>query len=501
MNPLCAGNLERSDTTKKRGRAPRCFRSWLINYRPSPMKTYRSILHVVIATALMLLFIDGAAFAQRAGEPTVVKMPTPAQQTAINALNASIQQQQQKVLELQTTLNEAPLTMSPNDAAIEAAVKALQVAERELALAKASGFAKLQASRERLSPELIPMIDISAASDGPGGGGFFGRGNRPSPEDMAAIDAFRTALEDEQEHVTQLRTSLSEAIYSLPSNDTKINAAVDAVITAEQELAHARATEVLKLKASLDDPSPESVQRAVAMASRRGGFGRQAPIPADDLAGFKPIFDGKTLNGWDGDPMFWRAEDGMIVAESTPEKVVQENTFLIWRAGMVKDFELKLEARFAIDSGNSGIQIRSRALTASRRNPGQERKWGVGGYQIDMVAAGGTGSGLIYGEGGGGFLARQGTITRRTVDGLKQIGMLGDNIPSYFNPAGEWNSFHVVAKGNTISVYVNGRLTSVLIDEHVDPELGFALEGLLALQMHVGDPFRLEFKNIYLKEL
>ena len=51
----------------------------------------------------------------------------------------------------------------------------------------------------------------------------------------------------------------------------------------------------------------------------------------DDTAGFVPIFDGKTLNGWDGDTTFWRVENGEIVGETTPEKVMKQNSFLIWR--------------------------------------------------------------------------------------------------------------------------------------------------------------------------
>ena len=477
------------------------------------MQTYRFNLSTAIMAALMLAFISDSVFAQQPGSrandthPTsstpVVIQPTPAQQTAINALNGNIQEQQQKVAEYRARLNEASFAVPPIDEAIEEAINALKGAELELALSKAAGFEKLQASDERLSPELVPMIDISAAATPTRRGGFrFGRRNRPSAEQQAALEAFNRALEPRQQQATTLQASLGEAIYTLPRNEAVINKAVDALMEAEKNLAFARASEFLKLRSSLDDASPDFLERVVLMATSGGGFNRRnAPIAADDLAGFKPIFDGETLDGWDGDPMFWRAEDGMIIAESTPEKVVQENTFLIWRAGTLKDFELKLESRFSSESGNSGIQVRSREVTESRRNPGQMRKWGVGGYQIDMLARGGTGSGLIYGEGGGGFLSQQGRITRRTVNGLKQIGILGDNIPVHFNPAGEWNSFHVVAKDNIISVYVNGRLTSMLIDEHDDPELGFALEGLLALQMHVGDPFKLEFKNIYLKEL
>jgi hypothetical protein len=82
-----------------------------------------------------------------------------------------------------------------------------------------------------------------------------------------------------------------------------------------------------------------------------------APTIASDL-GFKSIFDGRTLQGWDGDPVYWRVENGCIVGEITPETIVKRNTFLIWRGGAPKDFELKVEYRISAQ-GNSGINYRS----------------------------------------------------------------------------------------------------------------------------------------------
>ena len=55
---------------------------------------------------------------------------------------------------------------------------------------------------------------------------------------------------------------------------------------------------------------------------------------------FAPIFDGKSLDGWDGDPRFWRVEAGTIVGETTANHRTERNTFLIWKGGEVADFEL-----------------------------------------------------------------------------------------------------------------------------------------------------------------
>jgi hypothetical protein len=186
------------------------------------------------------------------------------------------------------------------------------------------------------------------------------------------------------------------------------------------------------------------------------------------------------------------------VAESTPEKVVEANTFLIWRGGTLKDFELKVDYRF-LGRGNSGVQIRSRPSGPGRG--GAARPWGIAGYQLDMVTDGGTGSGVFYGEGGGGMgLLAQGTAIRRSADGVnKLIGSLGTGIADTINGQGQWNTYHIIGRGNQISAFLNGRLSAMFIDDMTNSP-AYSLDGLLALQMHTGGPFRLEFRNVYLKQ-
>jgi hypothetical protein len=61
------------------------------------------------------------------------------------------------------------------------------------------------------------------------------------------------------------------------------------------------------------------------------------PVPAaGDEVGYEPIFDGKTLNGWEGDPKYWRVENGALVGEVTPETLLKTNSFIIWRGGSPK---------------------------------------------------------------------------------------------------------------------------------------------------------------------
>src|SRR4029450_70227 len=116
--------------------------------------------------------------------------------------------------------------------------------------------------------------------------------------------------------------------------------------------------------------------------------------------GFPQIFDGKTLTGWDGDPLFWRVENGSIVGESTPQNRGAQNTVLIWRGEPLRDFELKID--FRIGGTNSGVQVRSVELPSVG-------KWVLKGYQADMDFINGF-TGNIHEERGRNVLAPRGTV-------------------------------------------------------------------------------------------
>lgn len=217
---------------------------------------------------------------------------------------------------------------------------------------------------------------------------------------------------------------------------------------------------------------------------------RAAPSPDDD-SGFESIFDGKSLAGWEGDAAFWRVENGAIVAESTPEKPVERNTFLVWQGGALRDFELKLEYRLS-EAANSGVQYRSALAPELGR-------WAMKGYQADMDGRD-TYTGMVYEERGRGFLAPRGQIARVTAGAVRKlIATTGgaDDLKAHLK-TGDWNQMHIVARGNVLMHVVNGRLMAALVDE--DPQ-GRSLEGLLGLQLHAGKPMRIEFRNIRLRRL
>ena len=212
------------------------------------------------------------------------------------------------------------------------------------------------------------------------------------------------------------------------------------------------------------------------------------PYVEVDYEGFEKIFDG-SLEGWDGDPAHWKARDESIVGQTYPGKPIPQNTFLIWRGGMVKDFDLKLE--FRMNSTNSGVQYRSAEL------PGAG-KWVLGGYQADFDFANNYTGALYEERGPRGLITRRGDMVQiEKGQRPRVIGHLrdADEIKKHIK-INDWNRLHVVARGNVLMHILNGYVSSVVVD---DDEPNRVDEGLLGLQIHQGDPMKVEFRNLYLK--
>jgi hypothetical protein len=216
--------------------------------------------------------------------------------------------------------------------------------------------------------------------------------------------------------------------------------------------------------------------------------GIEAMTP-EDHTGFESIFDGKNLKGWDGDPQFWRVENETLIGESTAEKPLKMNTFIIWRGGQPKDFELKLE--YKMNSTNSGVQYRSVELP-------DVGKWVLKGYQADIDFAN-TYTGQLYEERGRGFLALRGQITQLQPNKKKVIANLrsGDELKALIK-TNEWNQVHIIARGNVLTHIFNGHLMAQAVDDDAEKR---TMGGLIGFQIHTGPPMKLELRNIWLKNL
>lgn len=218
---------------------------------------------------------------------------------------------------------------------------------------------------------------------------------------------------------------------------------------------------------------------------------RPEPVEGGE-PGFQPIFDGKSLDGWEGDPKYWRVENGSLVGEITPETVVRSNTFIVWRGGRPRDFELKLDYRITPE-GNSGINYRS-AIIPDPVTPAN--KFAMRGYQCDLDG-GKRYPGNNYEEKGRLFLALRGQVTH-VVGGRKPIVLstFGDPDELAKYVTGEWNSVHLIIRGNTLTHMINGRLMSVVIDDDAPNR---PADGLIGVQVHVGPPMKVEYRDIRLK--
>lgn len=211
-------------------------------------------------------------------------------------------------------------------------------------------------------------------------------------------------------------------------------------------------------------------------------LGLSVTVSAQDA---KSLFDGKTLDGWKGDPAVWSVKDGALTA-TVSDKQLKYNTFLIWQGGDVADFELT--ANYKMVGNNSGIQYRSKILDAE--------KFIVGGYQGDIDATLKF-SGINYEEKARGILAERGQRVTIGADGKKEVEAIGDAAELGKNIKKEdWNEFRIVAKGNRLQHYINGTLMSEVIDNQ--PEKA-AKSGVLALQAHQGPAMVVQFKDLMLK--
>ncbi len=228
-------------------------------------------------------------------------------------------------------------------------------------------------------------------------------------------------------------------------------------------------------------------------------FGADAPRTAPaEPSGMQSLFNGKDMSGWDGDPRLWSVKDGVLRGETTAENPATGNTFIIWKGGTVKDFDLRLSFRMNA-SNNSGIQYRSRHITEG--NP--RNQWVVRGYQHELrnETKLPSVSGFIYDEGGKrGRICLVGEQATWEPDGKKLIraDLIDQGDFEKLFKLDDWNDVVIVAKGNHVQHFLNNRLILDFTDN--DPQLALK-EGIVALQLHAGKPMWVEFKNVRVKEL
>ncbi len=201
--------------------------------------------------------------------------------------------------------------------------------------------------------------------------------------------------------------------------------------------------------------------------------------------GFKPIFNGKDLTGWEGEPGWWTVEDGAITGTTTAEKPLDHPTYFFWRGGKPADFELRATYRFTTPGGNSGINFRSQELP----------KWDIKGYQADMET-GPNYTGIFYECNQRGIMTQRGQRLVVAPDGRREVSALLPPVDwAKVIKQNDWNEYAVIARGPEIILKINGVVTSHVIDCEQGKA---AAEGLISLQAHPGPPMKVQFKNIRL---
>ena len=208
-----------------------------------------------------------------------------------------------------------------------------------------------------------------------------------------------------------------------------------------------------------------------------------------DGDGFEAIFDGKTLEGWAAPDMnFWRVEDGAITGEVTAGRRPPENNFIVWQGDKVSDFELTFRFRIFGERANSGMQFRSEV-----RDRGL-----VHGYQADMSGDGRLIGNIFDEYGSRGQLAGRWESVTWTKDGKKDVQALPRFNPFKDDPLDpkEWNEYRITARGEHVTIHVNGKLTTELHD--ADPRR--RLEGVLAMPV-IPEPMKVQYKDLRLKRM
>ncbi len=225
-------------------------------------------------------------------------------------------------------------------------------------------------------------------------------------------------------------------------------------------------------------------------------------IAQEESDSVQRLFNGQDLEGWDGDPRFWRVENGELIGETTAANQAEKNTFLIYRGGEFADFDLQFQ--YQVTGYNSGVQYRSRELG----------KWSVGGYQSDFEALHHPSdngpmdrfSGMFFDEQGRMFMGQRGqaVIVRTNTETPKKphlevIGSVGDSVKLEKTiHRDDWNTMRVVARGFTFTHIINEHVMSVGIDEDTAHRKA---TGIIAFQLHAGPPMKIRIKDLKIVEL
>lgn len=224
------------------------------------------------------------------------------------------------------------------------------------------------------------------------------------------------------------------------------------------------------------DFRPSTVPYPVASANVSGQV---------DEKGFMSMFNGKNLSGWEGDRRYWSVEEGAITGKA--DGSLSMNRFITWKHSTVRNFEFVAKVRISA-GGNSGIQYRG----LSRPDIGLDI---VSGYQCDVVPGVREYDGMLYEERGRRILAHSGE--KVVIDPQGRSWIVGQ-LPLGDFAADQWHDYRILVRGNHHQHWIDGKMTVDVLDFDQN---GRALEGVFAMQVHVGPAMKVQYKNLRIRHL
>jgi Domain of Unknown Function (DUF1080) len=245
-----------------------------------------------------------------------------------------------------------------------------------------------------------------------------------------------------------------------------------------------------------------------AAAQRTGPLRFTEPDPLDfnDHEGYVAIFDGKSLDGWDGNPKFWRIEDGAIVGESTVQNP-SGNTYIVYRKLEAHDFTLKLRIKVE-GSGGSGIQYRSKTGLPWLRDIPANVTANVGPVNLNWMMTGPQAdfwpsriyTGQFYSENTPmRILAWRGQVVEGFGTTRKRLmGTIGDRQAlGAVVKMDDWNDYTIIARGPVCMHIVNGQLLAVMVDD--DPSSSNNQSGRIGIEIEATT--KVSVRDLWLKKL
>lgn len=296
------------------------------------------------------------------------------------------------------------------------------------------------------------------------------------------IPAFEGLRTDRYKYARYIDQNDYEFLHDLKNDpDELVNLASDPAHAETLQLFRDRTTAIVQEVGGKLDPLKGQFQKSTAPHPTASAAVGTKP----DSEGFVSLFDGKSLRGWEGDPQYWSVKDGAITGVT--DGTLKMNRFLTWTGSTIRNFELRVQVKVT-PGGNSGIQYRG----ISRPDLGLDI---VTGYQCDVVANVPEYNGMLYEERGRRILSHTGE--RVIIDAEGQPWVVGTMPVQQFAPD-EWHEFCVLVEGNHHQHWIDGHQTADLYDFDAK---GRSLEGVLAVQVHVGPPMTIQYRDFRIKHL